>query len=477
MKKEVVINIFINSCVLFLLLGEYIIFCLDSSIFSLKFVEVQLLFMFAYSVVAIRIIKKQWISIYSIFLTLTCLFLFVRPFLHLFNFSFMDMVGYNEQQWFRLYDNFSFSHHTLVKINFVLIFTLIGLNIGYLIGYKKYYFTSLKKNLKTSYSKIFNIKIAYFLYIVGAISFIIKVALYVNILRQYGYEYLYTGNYNLPWFIRVFDDFLYIGYILVMVNFPSKKRAVVLSIFTIFLYSTSLLTGMRGEFFTVLFSIIWMFSKLYNWQPKLYNILLFGLSMVLLGQSVLMIKYSHVTYEFVDVFDLILLFFYSQGVSILTVGYVIEFSDMYASFYQGVRYFTAPFISMFLTLTGQKQPVHLAAPTDIYNFSDMLSSYIDLEGYKLGVGYGSSYVVNIFSFGADVLGVLIGAMLLGFVVAWMSYKLIYKKYGLFICMIMLPFLFWTPRSTVSGLLMKYLFAFIILYGLVFMFNFLKTKKK
>ena len=207
MLNQIKINIFINMIIVFIISVEYILFLILEYSF-LKFIELQMIAIFLYSVLSTYKITKNWLDLYIIFLALTFLFMLSRPFLHLFDL--VDFINYNEQQWFKNSDNFYFSDFTMIKINFILIYSLLFLNIGYLIGYKKYFRNSSYKTLKDGFSKIFNKKIAYLFFILGAGAFLIKVMLYVKLLNQYGYFYLYSGNYTLPILVRIFDDFLYI---------------------------------------------------------------------------------------------------------------------------------------------------------------------------------------------------------------------------------------------------------------------------
>ncbi len=473
-EKKVTYHLFINILFLIFLILEYFLFLLFNE-FDLKLIEAQLLIIFVYSIFSTRIISNSWLSVYVIFLALTCLFLFSRPFLHLWGFT-DSTVGYNEAQWYAENQNFSFKNSTLIKINFVFIFAILSLNLGYLLGFKKYGIRNISKKLSLSHAKIFNIQMAYFFYFVGLLGFLAKVYLYVQLLRNHGYFYLYSGNYTLPPLVRISDDFFYIGYLMIMMNFPSKKRGYFISAVTVILYATSLLTGMRGEFFTVLLSVIFLLSLIYKWRIGLFSIIFFGILLMLLGQSILMIKFSNVSYEINQLIDLIRIFIYSQGVSVLVLGYVIEFSDMFTGFYQGVRYFMSPFVSIFLVVTGQKQPRDVSNPTVEYNLSDQISYFIDIDRYRNGGGYGSGYIVELFAFGGDVIFVVLGCLFLGYLISFLSYQLIYKKYGLFIVMMIMPVLFWLPRSSIMTLGKRYLFSILIIICLTMVYNFIKTKK-
>lgn len=452
---------------------EYISFLILEDFF-LKFIEAQMITIFLYSVLSTYKITKNWLDLYIIFLVLTFLFMLSRPFLHLFDL--VDFINYNEQQWFKNSDHFYFSDFTMVKINFVLIYSLLFLNIGYLIGYKKYFRISSYKTLKDGFSKIFNKKIAYLFLILGAGAFLIKVILYVKLLSQYGYFYLYSGNYTLPILVRIFDDFLYIGYILILINIPPKKEAYILSTIFILLYASMMLTGMRGEFFVSFFAMIWLLSVLYNWKVKLYKIVLGGIGLMVLAQSILMIKYPHISYDDINFLDFLSLFVHSQGVSLLILGYIIEFENMFVDIYSGFRYLIAPFLSMFLTLTGQQVSRIESDPNTIYDISSKLEIFLNEKAYYAGGGVGSSYIAELFALGGDVILLSVGSFLLGFFIVYLSKKLIYQKYGLFITMIILPMLFWLPRSSVAILGKKYIFAIILIIFFTFIYKLL-TKEK
>ncbi len=474
-KKNMNYHLLINLLFLLFLFSEYVIFLILNE-FHLKFIESQLLIVFLYSMFSMRKLTSNWLSIYVMFLSFTGLFLFVRPFFHLFGWS--DAIsGYGEAEWNSINLNFAFNQKTFVKINFILLFSILSMNIGFLLGFKKYISTNFNQSALYFHIKIFNVKIAYLIYFIGLFSFLIKVYLYVLVLRDNGYFYLYSGKYTLPLLVRIFDDFFYIGYLLIMMNMPIRKRGYLISLMTVVIYSTSLLTGMRGEFFTVFFSIIFLLSLMYKWKIGLFYILIFGFLLILLGQSVLMIKFSNVTYDFTQIFDLLKVFLYSQGVSILVLGYVIEFSDLFVDVYQGFRYFISPFVSIFLTLTGQKQSRELSDPTVEYNLSDQLSYFIDIDKYRAGGGYGSGYIVELFAFGGDIIFVIVGCLLLGYFISYLSYKFVYKKYGLFILMMLLPILFWLPRASIMSLGKRYLFAILIIFCLTVLYQSIRIKRK
>ena len=198
---------------------------------------------------------------------------------------------------------------------------------------------------------------------------------------------------------------------------------------------------------------------------------------MILAQSILMIKYSHISYDDVNFLDFLSLFIHSQGVSILILGYIIEFENMFVDIYSGFRYLISSFVSMFLTLTGQQVPRTESDPNTIYDISSKLEIFLNEKAYYNGGGVGSSYIAELFALGGDVFLLSAGAFLLGFFIVYLSKKLIYQKYGLFITMIILPMLFWLPRSSIAILGKRYMFAIILILFFTIIYKLLKKKGK
>jgi len=471
-KRRLTILLFINIIIISTITVEYLYFMINRD-FILKFIEAQLIGIFFYSVLSTYSLVKNWLDIYIMFLALIFLFLLTRPFMHLFDL--VEMINYNEHDWFRIRDNFMFSNFTMNKVNFILIYMLLFLNIGYLIGLKKYFRPFSLKNLKLQYTKYLNPQMGYIFFIIGLFAFLIKVFLYIKLLNNFGYFYLYSGNYTLPIFVRVFDDFFYIGYVIIMINIPNKEKAYIISLIFILLYSTMLFTGMRGEFFTLVFTVIYLLSFLYQWRVKLWQIISVGMSLMILAQFTIVIKFSNVSFENIDLFDMINLFLYSQGVSILILGYFIEFSDYFVNIYSGFRYLISTFISTGYTLFGQYGNRYEMSPETIYSVSDKLQYFTSPDGYYNGAGTGSSFIAEIYGLGGDIFFVAIGSFLLTYLIAYISRKMIYQKYGFFIFLIILPILFWIARAGYIYPIKKYFFALILLFGFIFIYNLVFSK--
>ncbi len=478
-KKKILFVLSVNFIFLLYLLSEYIVLLLMND-FYLKLIELELLIVFIFSLFSIYYLVKDWFDLYIIFLGMLLIFLFARPFIHLF--GLLPMNNYNEGEWYRVKENFNFSNYTMIKINFILLFSLVFLNLGYLIGLLKYRkFSFFEKSLKKSLlyikkSKYLNKKIGYMFFYIGLIAFVIKVILYVEILHMYGYFYLYSGNYTLPYVVRILDDFFYIGYYLIMVNFPSKREGYIVSFIFILFYSSLLLTGIRGEFFVMFLTVIWLLHFLYQWKIKLWQILLIFVILILIAQFAMAIKFSYAHIKF-DLIYLIKNFLFSQGVTILILGYFIEFHENFVDIYSGFRYIISPFVSIFYALTGQYKSRQEMIPTEIYSVGEVLEYFTDPEGYYRGAGTGSSFIAELYGLGGDIFLIAIGCFLIGFFIAYLSKRLIFKRYGLFVSLFIIPIIFWIPRGGYVQPFQKFLFGWLFVICLICIFEFFKIKGK
>ena len=472
-RKNIYLGLFINSIFFTITFIEYIFF--DAGYyFSLKVIELELFILFIYSIFFTYFYTKNWLNFYILFLGLTSLFLFSRPFLNLFDLS--SYLGYGEDLWnyeHKLGNIYLFKENVLVTINFICIFSIIGLNYGFW-GRDCRFNYDYKLNVCSG--SYVNYKLGIYFYFIGAVAFIYKVLIYINLLSNYGYFYLYSGQYTLPWIVRIFDDFLYIGYIIIMVNKPRKKIAYRFSLLTIFLYGTMLFTGMRAEFFTVFLSIIWMLSILYQWKIKLFKLLIFLVLLMLLGQSILLIKNHNLHFQFNDIYRMLPKFIEDQGVSVLILGFITDFKEYFIGWYQGFRFFISPIVTVYYTIFGGLPPRTVSDPTTVYSLGEMLTYFITPNAYRLGAGTGSSYIAELYSFNGSMFFLLLMSTLFGWFLSFFTNSFISRKNGLFVVMITLPTIFWATRASILTIFDRILFAFLLIVTFKVIYTLIRIKK-
>lgn len=461
-KIFILINVFFVALLIF----EYFLFLLSGN-FSIKIIQAELIIFTFYSIIRLYKLSRNWFSLDILFIFVFTLFLSSRIFL---NFLFPDTyTTYGEDDWSEYY----FSEQTNTKLTFVILFSLMGIYFGMLIGYSKF------KNIKTKfhYSKIFNYKIAYILFLIGALCFFYKIIFYFNILHNYGYYAIYSGNFVLPFFVRIFDDFFYFGFLMIIMNKPDKKYAYKLGIFFILMYSTYFFTGMRAEFLLILLSTLWLYSLLYNVKIKMINFIFIVLILILISQLNQIYTYSNNLSDFNIAF--LFKFFYSQGITLLVPGYVIEWNDyFFDNNLNGIRHFVAYFTEKITTIIGISKKASLEAINQNFLLGDRLTYLLDENKFFSGGGTGGSFVAELYilAFG-NIFLLLIFCVITGYIIIYIQKKLIYKKYGLFISAIMINGILYMPRSVYIKFIGQYILAILILIVLKIIYTILKQNNK
>lgn len=356
---------------------EYAVFLLSDD-FYFGLLQAQLFVFTAWMVLTCYKITKNWFSIEIIFIGTIVLFLLSRIFLNLF---FPEIYpAYGEAQWLK---DHTFANTTMLKVKFILLFALISLHIGFFTGYAIFRNNPDKEKIK--YSKVFGSKLIYVFLAAGLIAYAYKVYFYYNVLSQYGYFAIYDGNHILPLWVRILDDFLYLAFFIILANKPSKKVAYSLSFAFILIYFTYALTGMRAEFMLLLLATLWLLAFLYDWNVKIKYVALLMLGIVFFSNITLALK-SNVGAEN-TIFTSFASFFYSQGVSLLVIGYIVEFENMFiSSVTDGIRYVASPFVSKFLFFTGQEAPRSAEEADFVHSISDKLEFFLNPESYLAGGG-------------------------------------------------------------------------------------------
>lgn len=466
MNKSLKTVLFVDLLILFFVFAQYSIF-LYSDDFFFKFLQIQIFVFTIWAIYTCFKVSKSWFSLEILFIGTVILFLLSRVFLNLF---FPEIYpAYGEDKWQK---EFNYSDYTLLKINFVLLFTIVFLHIGIVVGYLLF---KIKGDEQIKFSKFFNLKIAYILFAIGAIAYVYKVLYYSYVLKNYGYFAIYSGNFNLPLLVRVLDDFFYIGFFMIMVNKPSKKVAYSLSLFFILMYSTYILTGMRAEFLLIVLTVVWLLAFLYKINVSIKTLLLLLFAIVFMSQLNIFYKYN-MSLDSVDI-TFLTRFFNDQGVTLCVLGYIIEFEDFFIdSVSDGFRHIISPFVNFFLLLTGQLGGKTEYRVDTVYSIGDRLTYYLNPETYLAGGGTGSTFVAELYTLGGSIFLLGIFTILLGIAIIYLTRRVVYKQYGLFLVVTIVPAIFWMSRGAYIYGFQKYIFAWVLIVSVVFMYEMIKKKK-
>lgn len=430
--------------------------------------------------VMLQFIHNFWYSLINIYNRIIFLCFNVSIFIFLFGRLFVSyFFGYKSDISGILGTNF-YEASLIVFILKIIYTGLITLYIGF-----KIYDRKIEENFQNSPHVKFNPYLRITSLIVFYITIIFKVMVdyeAVQVASSQGYfEYFSTFKSSLPSMVVLLSKFNAISFYTYLSTKPIKKR--VLPVIAIYLTvsTLSLFTGSRSNFMLNVLIIIIYFGlstatsneKWFGKMEKMMVLILIPVLMVVMtfiGEA--RNKYSKGISSSIDtIFE----FFYSQGVSVNIIGYtkLLEKSipDKIYSFGPFIEYFRYNILSKFQdvkVLEGQSVERALEG----YQYSHTMSYLIMPDLYIRGVGYGSSYMAELFhDFGW--IGLIIGGMLFGIIIG--KFTLEFNNKSIFIVLIVLMMtraILFVPRAStvyfiINTFIIENIVGVIVIFSLAF----------
>jgi len=418
-----------------------------------NFFLLEILLFVTYSYVFLSSMKifRNWLHPYIIFLGTFFIFNLGVVFFDLINSA---NFGFTEQVW---YHGYQFSDFIKTKILIILIIFLLFSHLGALIAFSKY--KNVSKNIFISYNIVYGRKISFLIMIVGLMFFILKIYLYAQVIFTQGYNLIYS--YSLPFLIRLLDDFFYIGFIFLLMSIPQRKIAKRLITLFLLISSFFLLIGMRGAFFTQMLTIMSFYSILYGYRINIFKVILIVILIVFISQIILILRYDISQIKDIN-FISFLYFFSQQGISINILGYTLAFENDFIGLSQGIAHLIAPIKTFLLSILGFDLSNNINTPNLTGLLSHQLAFFFDPDDYLSGGGVGSNFIAELFSID-NIIFFILGSFFYGFFIIFIVHKLLSKKYGVIIFLLVLPRIFFAPRDNFFGFIIPLLYGFLIYY--------------
>lgn len=314
------------------------------------------------------------------------------------------------------------SGDTVKEILLILFLSIMSLYIGFSINILN---RANDEEVRKSNTNLTNIKLASKL--LYYFSFIFRLVVLFEMIRATKttgyYESFSTFNSTLPGILVIFSEMYDVALFVFLSCMPTKKE----SVFLIYLYILegimSLISGRRVEFLlNTIIILIYIFyrhnkNKDEHWISKRIILVLFLVTPILFIVLNMIgdVRGSNFTATS-EIENPLKKFFFSQGISVNVIGYTIEFLDSLPnqnySFGPVIEFFKTKIIDIFsnsnYSLIGQT--VQRAMEGNLY--SHTISYYIMPDLYLRGIGYGSSYVAELFK-DYSLFGVFIGNIVYG----------------------------------------------------------------
>lgn len=374
----------------------------------------------------------------------------------------------------------------------VLFLSLLFLYIGY------QFFEMIKKNKKNQAVNLSENEQQYrttlrgwskFIFLTSILLKYIYIVEMINVSTTQGYyESFAVFKSSLPTIIVIYSNFFEIAFFALLATLPSKKESIPYIGLYLLEGILMLLSGRRSEIMLnlliVFIYIIFRHSLNSNekWLKKKYVVYIAALVpiMLILLTSVEAIRGNKSDIN-TSLLEKIQEFFYSQGISVNLIGYSKVFKH---TILQNNNYTFGPVIEFYLTKISREyaffgQTVDRAVNGHL--FSHTISYLIMPDLYLRGVGYGSSFLAEMYS-DFTYVGVVVGSFVYGLLLNIIN-RLYYYKNVLFVTlafMITRELLF-TPRATTLYFLVnvfsptKILGEGVVFFGAYILFKSLKSK--
>lgn len=350
-------------------------------------------------------------------------FLLGRPFV-------IDFFNYLPQEG-GYYGTSIYELNTVIKMFICIYLSLLSLYVGHLF-IEKYLnrFKITNRNTSNSVFWTYMKNVSKYLFYFLIIFRIIYIKDQANFIDSSSYFDFYTSYHsNLPYFVVKLAEVYSVPFFAFLALKPSK-REVRLPVLVYFLEGVFQLSTGRRSGFMLNIIIILIYFALRNkdyykkWLGK-REIFATIISLPILLSVLNLISYRRQEITNSSTFyDMILEFFYKQGVTLKS----LFFSDIYNNLYPEnrfyslgtmIEYFKNNAITQFFIdspiYTGQT--VERALNGNL--FSHRLTYFISPNAYLQGRGYGSSYIAELYvDFG--FIGVIIGSILLGILIVFLT---------------------------------------------------------
>lgn len=429
--------------VIFLFTG----FCLNEGIFIFYSLLIQLFHNILYG---LEHFHKR--SIFLIFNVTFFIFLIGRLFVtYFFNYK-------NEAEILGL----NFNDQQIIQMVFIIIYiSLLSLFIGFSINNK-----SLNQYFNVQNITIQNVdSIRLASLVIFLISFVMRILYWIDAIKSSNsvgyYEYFSNFESSLPGGAVAISRMMPVSFFMYLSTLPKRKSLY----FPVFLYliegMVAMLTGSRSGFMlNLLIILIYMIMRSYR-NKKVCGKYWFGKTSIFL--SIILVPFLLILLNLVEIkrnkninvtegfWNSLLEFFYAQGVSVNVIGYTISLSEQIPN----KTYSIGPIIEFIKynilgTLFGSQgawKGQSIERAMEGYQYTHTISYLIMPDLYLKGVGYGSSYVAELFH-DLGFIGLIIGGILTGYLIQVFSKMMGSKNfYLIFLSLIITRSLFFIPRAS------------------------------
>tara|TARA_R110002050_G_scaffold98117_1_gene203851 strand:- start:4358 stop:5770 length:1413 start_codon:yes stop_codon:yes gene_type:complete len=424
-KKVILIQILI---ILFFSVELLIFNWLDPEKILIEILKYELVIIYIYTVISSKRYLK-WTSLYLIFLFTLGLFIFSRIFL--------DIFGIYQFEWANKWRNFLFPLKTQITLLSYLIISLVVIHLGALLSL----FTPRRNKVELKpYAKLEEVSL--YLFFLSFPGILYKYILQFKFIINNGYTAVYDGSLNLlsyPYWTFGSGTLMEVSFCLFLASKPSKKKFMLISVLFFILKIIDVLKGGRSKLFLPVLFIAWFYYQFYSSSDlKLKKLFVYSTVGILLSQAILIFRDSN-NLAFENSGFFLSLFFAQQGISILVLGYMINYKTTFVN--TGWPYIIYP-LTIFSASEGQSYEYI----NETISLGHRLSYFLSPEGYLQGEGIGSSFLGELYDLG--FIGFVLGSFFVGMFIIYFEHIIKYNRIWLLLSLYIMQTIVYMPRASI-----------------------------
>ncbi len=429
-------TILLQIIVILLFLIELLLFSINGyNINQITVLQYELIIVY-FSIYICAYIKLGPFNLYSIFLFTMLVFIYARIFL--------DALGLCEWEWANKWNDFYFPVETQFQILSLLILSLLCVNLGHSM-------TSVNTH-KLNFSFPSSSKIeqwAIFFFILAIPGITVKYLLELKVILSNGYLAIFDGtlaNLSYPLWTMGAGTIFISSYAIFLASRPAKKKFIIISSIFFILNILNMLKGSRNKMMVPFLFLLWYYYNFYKSKPTVpfYKIAFMALICIAFSQWMVV---SRIDSNEIDYSTIVSLFFVEQGVSILILGYMVYYKNLFIN--NSIPYILGP---LFLTGTTAGQTFESLQQT--YMLSYKLTYFLSPSAYYAGEGIGSSYLGEFYDLG--IIGFIVMSFILGYFIKSMDIYVKRSRIMLVLAYFIVQEVIYMPRNTFFPLLIEIL---------------------
>jgi oligosaccharide repeat unit polymerase len=276
-----------------------------------------------------------------------------------------------------------------------------------------------------------------------------------------------SENIGTSVYLRFCSAIFQTGYLFILASYPTKKEFFKYSIVYILVIMPGMIIGNRAEFAVTLLFIIWYLYKMYNHKFNYLKLFISGIGFVVLLQIIAILRAGDKILT--NIFELITTFLTYQSSSLDVIELYIEYKNELDGLNLNYPFILDPLIAGFTGLSGQNLEVLETRASLGHHLIYLLNPQYYLSGFS----GGTSSIAELYQFG--ILGVSVGAIILGWFIAKVNYKLPRNRGYMMFSMLIFTTIVMSPRNSYFPNLYQIIKNLIFYFPILLTFKFFLKK--